>query len=142
MPYVEQQHNMAHHATSYNTTHKIQQHTQDTTPKITHKPRNPTKSHNIQLHHQVHFGTQHSKMYLLADMIGINCMTGMSCLFRKHVVDAAGGLKALAPYLAEDYYLSQIFYDKWVGCFEKCLFFGGILILSCSFFLLNSLCNF
>lgn len=61
---------------------------------------------------KVHFGTQHSKIYLLADMVGVNCMTGMSCLFRKHVVESAGGLKSLAPYLAEDYYLSQIFFDK------------------------------
>lgn len=65
-------------------------------------------------HLQVYFGTQFGKMYLSCDFLGINCITGMSCLFRRSVLDEAGGLKALGQYLAEDYYLGKIFLDKYV----------------------------
>ncbi|KAI0210222.1 Ceramide glucosyltransferase [Lamellibrachia satsuma] len=61
---------------------------------------------------KVYFGTQFGKMYLSCDFLGINCITGMSCLFRRSVLDEAGGLKALGQYLAEDYYLGKIFLDK------------------------------
>jgi ceramide glucosyltransferase len=61
---------------------------------------------------KIYFGTQHAKMYLIADLLGINCVTGMSCLFRKDVLDKVGGLKSLGIYLAEDYYLGQIFLDQ------------------------------
>ena len=56
---------------------------------------------------QVHFGTQLAKMYLNADMYGLNCVTGMSCLFRKCILAEGGGLRALSQFLAEDYYLGQ-----------------------------------
>ena len=61
---------------------------------------------------QVYFGTQHSKMYLNANFLGINCMTGMSCLFRREVLDEVGGLAVLSSTLAEDFYLGQIFHDR------------------------------
>ncbi|ESO92359.1 hypothetical protein LOTGIDRAFT_120942 [Lottia gigantea] len=61
---------------------------------------------------KVFFGTQHAKMYLCANFLGINCTTGMSCLMRKHVVDEAGGLVAFGEYLAEDYLLAQAFLDR------------------------------
>ena len=61
---------------------------------------------------QVYFGTQHAKMYLNADLLGINCVTGMSCLFRRAVVDDAGGFAYLGRFLAEDYYLSKLFIDR------------------------------
>ena len=51
-------------------------------------------------------------MYLNADLHGINCMTGMSFLFRKTVIDNAGGLKAFGPTLAEDYFIAQAFVDR------------------------------
>ncbi len=47
-------------------------------------------------------------------MFGVNCMTGMSCLFRKHVLDEAGGLANLGQYLAEDFYLGQAFHQRFV----------------------------
>lgn len=61
---------------------------------------------------QVYFGTQHAKMYLSADLFGINCVTGMSCLFRKDILEGAGGFTYLGKYLAEDYYLGKVFLDK------------------------------
>ena len=61
---------------------------------------------------KVFFGTFQARMYLAADCLGVNCMTGMSCLFRKAVLNEAGGLESLGTYLAEDYYLAQLFQDK------------------------------
>lgn len=61
---------------------------------------------------KIYFGTQHARMYLIANILRINCVTGMSCLFRKSVLDDAGGMAALANYLAEDYYLGQVFLSR------------------------------
>ncbi|XP_064624290.1 ceramide glucosyltransferase-like [Lineus longissimus] len=60
----------------------------------------------------VYFGTQHAKMYLTANMVGINCTTGMSCVFRKDIIDEAGGLAHFGQYLAEDYFLAKAFLDR------------------------------
>lgn len=62
---------------------------------------------------QVYFGTQHARMYLLAAVLGINCVTGMSCLFRKAVLDEAGGIQTLGTYLAEDFYLGHLFISRY-----------------------------
>ena len=61
---------------------------------------------------QVYFGTMFAKLYLNADMLGINGTTGMSCLLRKDVVDEAGGLVPFGAYLCEDFYLAQAFIDR------------------------------
>lgn len=61
---------------------------------------------------KVYFGTQHAKMYLSADLLGINCVTGMSCLFRKDVLEDAGGFVYLGKFLAEDYYLGKVFIER------------------------------
>jgi ceramide glucosyltransferase len=53
-------------------------------------------------------------MYLNADLLGINCVTGMSCLFRKKVVDKVGGLRSLSQFLAEDYHLGQAVLKQYV----------------------------
>jgi len=53
-------------------------------------------------------------MYLDADLFHINCATGMSCLMRKIVIDEGGGLKEFGQYLAEDYFLAQLFLDRLV----------------------------
>ena len=65
-------------------------------------------------HVQVYFGTQHAKMYLDSDLLGINCVTGMSCLFRKDVLEDAGGFSYLGKFLAEDYYLGKLFIDRYL----------------------------
>lgn len=61
---------------------------------------------------KVYFGTCHSRMYLFINLIGINCVTGMSCLMRKAVIDKAGGLQKFGVYIAEDYFLAKTFVDK------------------------------
>ena len=36
----------------------------------------------------------------------------MSCLMRKNIIDEAGGLKHFAQYLAEDFFLAEMFLKK------------------------------
>ncbi|XP_074643665.1 ceramide glucosyltransferase-like isoform X1 [Tubulanus polymorphus] len=60
----------------------------------------------------VYFGTQHAKLYLALNLAGINCTTGMSCLFRKDVMDEVGGLATFGKYLAEDFFFAKAFLDK------------------------------
>lgn len=61
---------------------------------------------------QIYFGTHHGKMYLTANFLGINCASGMSTLFRKDIIEAAGGLAHFGKYLAEDYLLAQAVLDR------------------------------
>ena len=61
---------------------------------------------------KVYFGTCHCRMYLLINFLGINCVTGMSCLMRKSVIDKVGGLQRFGNYIAEDFFFAQTFLDK------------------------------
>ncbi|TMW43374.1 hypothetical protein DOY81_011545 [Sarcophaga bullata] len=56
---------------------------------------------------KIYFGTVQSRIYLSADLLGINCHTGMSCLLRKSVIDYLGGLKTFGCYLAEDFFIAK-----------------------------------
>ncbi len=56
---------------------------------------------------KVYFGTQHARMYMTINLLGIICVTGMSCLVRKECIDRVGGLKAFGHYIAEDYYIAS-----------------------------------
>lgn len=46
-------------------------------------------------------------------MTGFKCVTGMSCLMRKDVLDQAGGLIAFAQYIAEDYFMAKAIADRY-----------------------------
>lgn len=59
------------------------------------------------VYEKVHFGTAQARMYLGADLLGINCHVGMSSLVRREALEALGGLAAFADYLAEDYFMAQ-----------------------------------
>lgn len=61
---------------------------------------------------QIFFGTVQSRIYLSADLLGINCHTGMSCLMRKNVLEEVGGLRAFGCYLAEDFFMAKAFIDN------------------------------
>ena len=58
-------------------------------------------------YYQVYFGTGHARIYLSANLLGINCATGMSALMRKQLLDNAGGLEAFGCFLAEDFFFAQ-----------------------------------
>lgn len=53
-----------------------------------------------------------ARMYLVADLIRINCHTGMSTLIRKKILDEEGGLKSFGVYLAEDFFIAKKITDK------------------------------
>ncbi|XP_036288922.1 ceramide glucosyltransferase isoform X3 [Pipistrellus kuhlii] len=61
---------------------------------------------------QVYFGTSHPRSYISAHVTGFKCVTGMSCLMRKDVLDQAGGLIAFAQYIAEDYFMAKAIADR------------------------------
>lgn len=61
---------------------------------------------------KVYFGTSHARAYLTADLLSINCATGMSALMRKSLLDEVGGIKAFGQYLAEDYFFAKSFTDR------------------------------
>jgi len=60
---------------------------------------------------KVYFGTGHARIYLSANLLGINCATGMSALMRKEVLDKAGGFAAFGIYLAEDFFFAKTMQD-------------------------------
>lgn len=61
---------------------------------------------------RVYFGTAHARAYLTADLLNINCPTGMSALMRKHLLDEVGGIKAFSHYLAEDFFFAKSFTER------------------------------
>lgn len=61
---------------------------------------------------KVFFGTFHARMYLTAEIFGINCATGMSALMRKDLLDKAGGFPAFGCYLAEDYFFAKAILEQ------------------------------
>ncbi|XP_067211180.1 ceramide glucosyltransferase [Linepithema humile] len=61
---------------------------------------------------KIFFGTVQSRMYLAADLLKINCHTGMSALLRKCTLDEVGGLKAFGIYLAEDFFYAKALTDR------------------------------
>lgn len=61
---------------------------------------------------KIYFGTAHARAYLTADLLNINCPTGMSALMRKHLLDEVGGIQAFGQYLAEDFFFAKSFTDR------------------------------
>ncbi|XP_025102977.1 ceramide glucosyltransferase-like [Pomacea canaliculata] len=59
------------------------------------------------LYEQMSFGTMQARSTLNAAAMGFTCATGMSCLFRRDVLDQAGGLAPYGKYLAEDYFMAK-----------------------------------
>ena len=51
-------------------------------------------------------------MYLTANLIGMNCVTGMSILIKKYLLDDLGGIENFGKYLAEDYFIAQAIQNK------------------------------
>ena len=63
---------------------------------------------------QVYFGTQHARVYLVAQVLDQNCATGMSAVVRKSALVAEGGLEAFSEYLAEDFFISKALWERLV----------------------------
>ena len=61
----------------------------------------------------MYFGTQHSRVYILASIKGENCANGMSWLVRRHAIEREGGLLAFSGYLAEDFFMGKALWQKY-----------------------------
>lgn len=46
-------------------------------------------------------------MYDASDVLNIPCLTGMSVLVKRELIDEFGGLDSLEDYLAEDFYMCK-----------------------------------
>ncbi len=57
----------------------------------------------------MYFGTNHARIYLSSNLLGVNCCTGMSALMRKPVLDRMGGIRRFGCFLAEDYFIAKAF---------------------------------
>ena len=62
---------------------------------------------------QVYFGTQHSRVYLVANWLAQNCANGMSWLLKKSYLEEVGGLAAFSDYLAEDFFIGKALWSRW-----------------------------
>ena len=62
---------------------------------------------------QVYFGTQHSRVYILASIKGENYANSMSWLVRKQAIEREGGLLAFSEYLAEDFFMGKALWNKY-----------------------------
>ena len=54
-----------------------------------------------------YFGCQQARMYLVSDLFGFCCLTGMSFLIKKEILDDAGGLEAYSKYIGEDFFIAH-----------------------------------
>uniref|UniRef100_A0A1X7UH65 ceramide glucosyltransferase n=1 Tax=Amphimedon queenslandica TaxID=400682 RepID=A0A1X7UH65_AMPQE len=61
---------------------------------------------------KVYFGTQHSRVYLWANLIRRNCATGMSWVIKKSAIEQEGGIKVFSEYLAEDYFIGKALWTR------------------------------
>lgn len=61
---------------------------------------------------KIFFGTVQSRIYLVADLLRINCHTGMSALIKKDLLEEVGGLKSFGVYLAEDFFYAKSLTDR------------------------------
>lgn len=59
------------------------------------------------VYEKIYFGASAARMYLCADLLGINCHVGMSSLVRRAALEEVGGLAAFGDYLAEDFFMAQ-----------------------------------
>ena len=62
---------------------------------------------------KIYFGTQHGRQYLVWNLLGQPCLNGQSNLINlRFFKDAIGDLSDLSKYIAEDYYMGKLFFDK------------------------------
>jgi len=60
----------------------------------------------------IYFGCQQARMYLVADLFGFICLTGMSFIVKKQILDDVGGLQTFGKYIGEDYFIAQTVLHK------------------------------
>ena len=60
---------------------------------------------------KIYFGGYIARNYLLAQLLGFNCVTGMSLMFPKDLLSITE-FNQLSLHLAEDHYLAKLMKDK------------------------------
>jgi len=60
---------------------------------------------------RIYFGGYVARNYLLAQLLGLNCVTGMSLMFPKDLLSMTE-FNQLSLHLAEDHYLAKLLKDK------------------------------
>ena len=58
------------------------------------------------------FGTLQARVYLFAEFYGLNCLTGMSFIVKKEILEDLGGLQIFSCYLAEDFFMAKAIRSK------------------------------
>nr|KAG5692706.1 hypothetical protein BaRGS_008569 [Batillaria attramentaria] len=62
---------------------------------------------------KIYFGCALARYYIAFNMLGLCCVTGMSYLFKKSLLDQLNGLGWFGKhYLAEDYFLTKAMHEK------------------------------
>ncbi|CAG5133191.1 unnamed protein product [Candidula unifasciata] len=61
---------------------------------------------------KIYFGAAMNRFYICFNMLGLGCVTGMSYIFKKALLDQANGLAWYGRYLAEDFFLSRELHKK------------------------------
>ena len=62
---------------------------------------------------QVYFGYALSRFYVAFNALDLCCVTGMSYIFRKSLLDQVNGLEWYGKFLAEDFFLTRALHDKY-----------------------------
>ena len=63
---------------------------------------------------QLYFGCALARFYIAFSLLGFCCVTGMSYMFRKSVLDQLNGLGWYGRYLAEDFFLTKAMHERSV----------------------------
>ena len=61
---------------------------------------------------QIYFGCALARYYIAFNLLGLCCVTGMSYIFKKSVLDQLNGLGWYGRYLAEDFFLTKAMHEK------------------------------
>ncbi|KAH9500825.1 hypothetical protein Btru_073116, partial [Bulinus truncatus] len=61
---------------------------------------------------KIYFGTALARYYIAFNMLGICCVTGMSYIFKKTILDQVNGLAWYGCYLAEDFFLTHALHER------------------------------
>ncbi|XP_070210843.1 ceramide glucosyltransferase-like isoform X2 [Littorina saxatilis] len=61
---------------------------------------------------KIYFGCALARYYIAFNILGMCCVTGMSYIFKKSVLDSLDGLGWFGRYLAEDFFLTKAIHDR------------------------------
>ena len=63
---------------------------------------------------QVYFGCNVARNYLMLNLIGVACFTGMSYVVKKPELDELNGLSWFGRFLAEDFFIAKTLHERCV----------------------------